>query len=201
MLDLEVVIEQDPTPQAAQTIAQVDVFHAGERSVEAAGGLENMAAHGPAAGPEGGRLPAPPAVDVAVHEVAVLGEEVGRLGGIVVAAEHRVEGRVLVEMAANALEGVGLDANVGVDEDEDLPGAGGGAGVACRGGAAVAAGTDHPGAETARHGRGPVGGAVVNHDALVGLHGRGDERLQARPYRVGGVVSGDDDGKRRFLQL
>ena len=61
-------------------------------------------------------------MDVVVQEVAKARDGVRRRGAVVVGAEDGVELRVALERLAQAAQRVGMDLDVGVDEDDDLAG-------------------------------------------------------------------------------
>jgi hypothetical protein len=88
--------------------------------VEPAGRLEGVAADRAETCPERARLAGRLLVDVVVQEVAEARDRAGRLGVVVVGPEDGGQFGIAVEMRADALEGAGVDNDVGVDEDEDL---------------------------------------------------------------------------------
>ena len=87
--------------------------------VEPADLEEGAAPHRPEPGPEGLRRARRLLVDLVMEQVAKAGHRPGRLGRVVVGAEHGVEPRVL-EGVAQARERVAVDDDVGVDERDDV---------------------------------------------------------------------------------
>jgi hypothetical protein len=87
------------------------------------------------------------------------------------------------------------DRGVGVEEQQQLAGRPGGAGVAPRGEAEVGASFDQgrAGSELANRLGSPVGGRVVDDDHLVVLAELLDERRQRAPHRLPAVVGHDHD--------
>ena len=111
---------------------------------------------------------------VVVKEVAKA-RHGGRHGGLVViAAEHRVEPGVALEDLAQAAQGVGMDLDVGIDEDDDLPRRPGNAGVA---------------------GGGRTGVARLRHDFDLVRLARAPERRETAIERRRGVRGRDDDAQ------
>ena len=112
-------------------------------------------------------------MDVVVQEVAKARDELRRGRQRVVGAEDRVEVRVVVEALPQTAKRVGVDLDVGVDEDHDL----------------ASAARDAGGAR--RRGPAPRGLADdLDHMGLVGARERGETAGQRRRV-VGGR---NDDG-------
>ena len=105
-----------------QPSSELDVLDRGAlvAGAEAAHLLEHRAANGTAAAPEGCRLLAAVLVDEMVEQVLVLRQHVDGRGFRVVGAEDGVQIRILVERVVQRLEGVGANADVGIDEEQIL---------------------------------------------------------------------------------
>lgn len=115
-----------------EAVAEIDVFDGGlavER-VEASGVEERVAIDDAAACPERAGVAVGVLVGEVVEEIAVAGYE-GWVGGRGVVGTESGDGiRVGVEGAAGGEEKVWGDADIGVDEEDEMAGGGGGTGVA-----------------------------------------------------------------------
>jgi hypothetical protein len=98
-------------------------------------------------------------MDVVVEEVAKARDQTGASGLVVVRAEHRDELRVGGEVATNTTEGIGVNGDIRIDENED---------VAAR----------SLSAEVSRPGR-AKGGRLVDDDQLVRNVSRAFDRPDA----------------------
>lgn len=198
VFDLDLGIEGDAVAGAAEAMAEGDVFDGGAAValVEAAEAGEDVAADGAAAGPEGAGVAAGALVHEVVEEVFVLADEAGGFGFVVVGADEGGEAGVVVEAGLDAAQGAGVEADVGVDEDEEIGFGEGGAAVAGGGGAHAAGSVDDGGAGAAGDFGGVVGGAVVDDDALGGLEAGVSEGGEAARQRARVVKDRDNDGDR-----
>lgn len=89
-------------------------------AIEAAERQEAAAPYGAAAGPKGAGRAGMAGVGVVVEQVAELTRQPRGGGAVVVAAEHRIELGVALEVPADALEGVMVKLHIGIDEHEDV---------------------------------------------------------------------------------
>ena len=113
-------------------VAEVDVFD-GRKAVarvEAAGVEECVALDDAAACPEGAGVAVGVLVGEVVEEIAVAGDETLVSGSGVVGAEGGGGVGVGIQGAAGREDEVWGDADIGVDEEDELAGGGGGTGVA-----------------------------------------------------------------------
>ena len=188
-------------------MAELHVFDlwAWVRPLIVAPGLEeDVSTNGAAAPPERFRLPGTLPVDVMVQQVAVLRHELPRFGLGIVRAEHRAHFRLVGEDAGEPTERVGVDADVGIDEDDDLPARELDAAVTGVRRAARAIREAHHGVgELGRHERRCVGARVVDDDELPRpvRHLARPERREAPRQYAGALVHRDDDRherRRRF---
>ena len=140
------------------------------------------APNGAAGTPEGRRLGAGVLVHVMVHEIAVLGDEVRLARGVVVGADHGVQFRVGGEQALDHVHRVGLDDDIGVDEEQQVANSGACPDVARLGWPGWAGSGDHRGAVLPGHVRRVRGAAIDDHD----------QRRQAPQAAGKPVVSGTD---------
>ena len=150
---------------ADQACSQLDVLSGRPlvAFVESARVQEHRAADRAAAGPEGAGATLALLVNEAVHQVFVLGDEIrlGRL--VVVGADQRVELGVVSEGVRDLFERVGLDLDVGVDEEQDFPLGEGCGDVAGVGWALALGDRDDPGAVGFGDFGGIVPGAIVRY--------------------------------------
>ena len=102
-----------------------------------------------------------------VHQVLVLRQEVGRIGGVVVGPNKSVEHGTLGEVCGHALERVGGDAHVGIDEEEDVALSFPDAAVACRSRTQTRLAADDATSEALGDLGGGVGRAVIDDDTFV----------------------------------
>ena len=119
---LDVPVEPGAEPRVVHAKPQVDVLYRGvaEVLVEAVHGEEHVATDRPAPRPERARLRLALLVHVVVQEVLVLADPALVGGVVVVAAEHRGQLRLARHQRADALDGVGQDENVGIDEQQEV---------------------------------------------------------------------------------
>ena len=115
-------------------------------------------------------------MDGVVEEVAEGGHRSLGRDGVVVGAEEGDELRVARERRADAGEGVTVDEDVRVDEDDEL-----------------GRRSPHPG--VASHGRAGAG-RLGDDDDLVGRHVGREDGVEAGPEREGGVGGGDHHRER-----
>ena len=126
-------VEDEPRAVAPQPHAQLDVLDARPREAPAskppaASKASRRTAPSPAQKVSAG--PARVGVDVVVEQVAEARSEAGRRGLVVVGAEDRGQVGVGGETALDPGERVGMDLDVGVDEDDHVASTARGAGVA-----------------------------------------------------------------------
>lgn len=159
-------VELDATAGIGETHAEIDVFDRRSRKpllVETAARFEGISPHRAESGPEGCRRPRPLVMDVVVEEVAKGRDQTGASGLVVVRAEHRDELRVASEVGTNTTEGIDVNGNIRIDENEDV--------------AARPLST-----EISRPGR-AKGGRLVDNDQLVRNITRPFNRADARVER------------------
>jgi len=120
--DLDVVAQAHAVTCPGQSVPQLDVLDRGTavRRIEAAELEEDLAADGPATGPERGGLTPRGLVDVVVEEVLVLRDKVWRCRPRVVGPEESAECRLVLEGGGDLGDGVGRHQHIGVQEEDDL---------------------------------------------------------------------------------
>jgi hypothetical protein len=136
-------------------------------------------------------------VDVVMKEIPEPADETGRGGDSVVGAEEASKAGVGVEPGHRSGEGVGVDGDVGVEE-EDQGGLGGKcAGVPGGGRAELGRVPDHAGAGLLGQLGGGVGRTVVDHHQFVVVPGRFSKPAEAALEVATPVVHGDHHRERR----
>lgn len=123
MFSLDLGVEHHPEPVRRQAHPEVDVFDARVREalfVEAACGLEGISTDGAETGPERRSRAGTELVNVVVKQVPEVGDSSVAFGLGVVGAEDGYQARVGLERPPKAPEGVRMNLDVGVEEDEHL---------------------------------------------------------------------------------
>ncbi len=178
-----------------QPIPQLDVLDrrpAVALRVKPADRLEGAAAHRSEPRPEGLRVLAPLLVDVVVQKILVLGGEVARGRRGVVRAEGRGDVVLVGEDGDELADRVGPDADIGIDEENQVPPGRGHSRVARASRSELARHRDDPRAAAPRNRRGVVGrGAVVHDDHFLRLDVRGGQGVQTGGQHSRRLVGGD----------
>jgi len=177
VLTLEAWVETDAAARLGEAETEVDVLDRRVRipsRVEASDRGKNLAPDRAETCPERGGRARSAVVDVVVQEIPKRRHHSRVLGVVVVGAEERGELGLGVEGSADALEGIRMDDDIGVDEHEDLAGRPRSALVASRG----------------RTGR----GRHRDDDHLLGRLLRGADRGHAT-VEARRLVRGGDDGR------
>ncbi len=158
---LDVTHQGDPMPGPSESVSQLDILDGGssiEAGVEAAEVEEDLPTDRATAGPEGvggagvvveGAL----LVNIVVQEVAELAHQSWRGRMVVVRAEQGGQAGIGVEAPEGLAQGVGVDDDVGVEEEDDRGRGHQGPGIAGRGGARRPVVAEHARARTTRRDR------------------------------------------------
>ena len=173
-----------------------------ELGVEAAGPEEDVAADQPAAGPEGPRGPdvvdeRAELVDVVVQQVPEPADQARGGRSVVVGAEEAGEAGVDLEPGHGPGDGLGVDGDVGVEEEDHRALGGQGTEVPGRGRAELGGVVQDPGAGGFGEAVGLVGRPVVDDDQLIIGPGRVAKPSEAAPEVATPVVHGDHHRERR----
>lgn len=206
---LDVARQEDAMAGCREAVAEFDVLDGWalvETGIEAAMSEEDRTADAAAAGPEG--MGGACVIDemallmnVMMEEVAIGADDARRGGLIIVGAEEGVELGIGLEALDGAMERVGMDEDVGVEEEDEFAAGDLGAGVASGGGAAGIVVANDDGAGVRRAISRAIGGAVIDDDDFEGLNGCALEGLEAACEVRSAVMHGDDDGDGQPVRL
>jgi len=203
---LQVGVELDPVSGRGQPRTEVDVLHGRHRvaiGVEAARGVEAVAANGAQPRPERRRRPRALLVDVVVEQVAKSRDGAGVGGPVVVGAEQPGQRGVGIERPPDAPEGVAVHDHVGVHEHDHVAGRTDGAAIPCLRRAAASLVDDDQ--LVGRLVRAPdrVETAVERRRRVRGRHDRAQSHSQDDALSSGcdGRAQGKDAGSARIRRI
>src|SRR5262245_38248545 len=125
MGDYHATVKGDAVPRSTQPGPQFNVFD--RRALVAAGiktspGQEELTPYRPAADPEAVYGAVVLMVHVMVEQVFVLRQKIRGRRGIVVGPDNGIEGWVSGKCRGNTFQGIGMDAHIGIDEHQVMPG-------------------------------------------------------------------------------
>ena len=115
-------VEQDPRAAVGNPIAELDVFDAGpvEPLVESSGIKEYTAAHAATPAPEGESTPVGVPMHITVGEVSVLRAESWIPRGVIIRPDNGCKCGVMKEVTFHHLEGVRVNAGVGIKKRQKV---------------------------------------------------------------------------------
>ena len=175
-------IEQDLAAVIVQAQAKLDVLDAGLAvglGIKAPQRQEALAAHGPAASPEGAGWPRLACVGVVVEKVPEAAHHAGSRRSIVVTAEKGLQARIHAEVPPHPLHSVWMELHIRIHKQQNFA-AGLGGGVVAGGGRTTAlAGVEHRGSAGLEPGGQLREGAIKHHQQLIVGRQARDGCLQA----------------------
>ena len=132
-------------------------------------------------------------VDEMVHQVLVLRKEVRRVGTVVIGPDQGVQISIEGKVFSDALQGAGGDADIRVNEKDDVPFGLTATQIASGGRTATRLATDHPAAESLRNLGGVILRAIVHDETLILGERRPTKGLQAPLQVPGTILYGNDN--------
>jgi hypothetical protein len=176
-------------------VTQLDILYRGDEIlllIESAQIEEYGSTDSSTPRPESGRLGRRTLVHVVMVQVLVLGNEVlfGRV--VIVRAEHRRDRRLLDEVGRHLFDGIALDDDIGIDEEQNVTGRLPGRQVTGATGPGPPAGLEDTGSPAPGDGSGPVRRQVIDDDDLVRLARGSAERIQAPRKKMLRVIRRHD---------
>src|SRR5262249_15576026 len=120
MRSLDVRIEHNPSSGGRKPHPEVDILEISDSRIEPLYGVESLSADRAEPGPERRCLAPGLVMNVVMQEASERGHDPVVAGGVVVRREGRSESSVQVECRSDTREGVRVDLDVRVHEDEDV---------------------------------------------------------------------------------